>query len=224
MNWHLDIVSLSAFHASWQTSLWAPRWVAMCDDTTDEQSQWWPGDCSWAEAPRLKPLPWDSTAQPGRSWSVATLFEEEAILVSLSSWDIIHTSGAWRSNAEDFRHYAEHKENFLLLMVEPYSHTLPWLRKANWPQLRGKPDRGTEEQNPSEEDLWWRKTAHGSQAFTVAANFSAHICPSKRDSLATQKAPSGFFSICHSFSTQRFVARSFHGITWPAPSSLDLSV
>lgn len=87
----------------------------------------------------------------------------------------------------------EQKENFLLLRVEPYSHTLPWLRKANQPQLQGKPDRGTETQNPGEEDSQWRKRCTARRLSFPLPNFSAHSCPPKRDSVATLRAPTGFF-------------------------------
>lgn len=51
---------------------------------------------------------------------MATLFKEEANPLSPSSWDIIYTPGHEEVMLRTSDMVLEHKENFLLLMMEPF--------------------------------------------------------------------------------------------------------
>lgn len=124
---------LSALHASWHSHPFRRHSGQQCGMTPSMNKAG--GD--WAVVPELRSptsflCPGDCW-RAGRGWSVATLLEEQAIVMG-------HPQGT------------SNKENFLQLVRKPHSHILPWLRKASWHnyQLRRKLERGAGEQNPGE--------------------------------------------------------------------------
>lgn len=109
---------LSALHAPWHSHSFRRQWIAMWDDAIKEQSQWRLSCCSWAEVPYLRPLLWGLLA----GWQ------------GLMCGHFVRGTGP---SDEPSSGDIKHKENALLRIRKPHSHSLPWLRKASWCNYEG---------------------------------------------------------------------------------------